>query len=113
MPGEADILRNLAAVKKRMESGLDKGLVKAVEMIADYARTHHKYTKRSGDTEATTEGGMYERTAEKLVAIVTAGMDYDVFLERARKGAWAFLWPAVLDKKGDVLKIIAEEARRH
>lgn len=112
MPGEADVLRNLAAAKRLMEAGMDKGLSKAAEMIAEHAKTHHKYTRRSGDTEESTVGGMHQRTADKLIAVVSAGMDYDVFLEKARNGTWAFIWPAVMDKKDDVLRIIADEAKQ-
>lgn len=95
-------------VQKLQIAGMTHGMQQAMELIAYYARTEHLYTRRTGLTEQTTEGGLYEATAQKVVGVVSAGMQYDRFLELARSGQWAFLWPALMQHEGEVLHLIAE-----
>ena len=109
MPSSAEkVIRRAREVQHLQIAGMTHGLEKAMELIAYYARNEHKYTRRTGRTEQTTEGGIYEATAAKVVGIVSAAMSYDEFLEAAREGRWAFLWPAMLQHKEEVLALIVQ-----
>ena len=108
MPGAAKVVARAREVQLLQIAGLSRGMEKAMELIAYYARTEHTYTRRTGLTEQTTEGGLYEATAAKIVGVVSASMSYDAFLEAAREGRWAFLWPALLAHQEEVLALLAE-----
>ncbi len=108
MPGDAKVVARAREVQLLQIAGLSRGMEKAMELIAYYARAEHTYTRRTGLTEQTTEGGLYEATAAKIVGVVSASMSYDAFLEAAREGRWAFLWPALLAHQEEVLALLAE-----
>ena len=105
--GVDKIIARAREVQKLQIAGLTHGLEQAMELIAYYARTEHLYTRRTGLTEQTTVGGIYEATAAKVVGIVSASMSYDEFLEAAREGKWAFLWPAMMAHREEILALIA------
>lgn len=108
MPGADRVIARAREVQKLQAAGMTHGMGKAMELVAYYARTEHLYTRRTGLTELTTEGGLYEATAQKVVGVVSAGMSYDKWLELARGGEWSFLWPALMQHKDEVLALIAE-----
>lgn len=108
MPGAAKAVARAREVQMLQIAGLSRGMEKAMELIAYYARTEHSYTRRTGLTEQTTEGGIYESTAAKIVGVVSASMSYDVFLELCHAGKWSFLWPALLEHQEEVLALLAE-----
>ena len=64
------------------------GVLEAAEVIAtalqEYAKTHHLWTPRTGDTTRSTRGRVAMQTREYVLISLTAGMDYDVMLELAR-----------------------------
>jgi hypothetical protein len=77
-----------------------------------YAKTHHAWRRDSGFTDGSTQGTP-ERLSEYVFdTILSAGMDYDIFLELARQGKWAWLWPAMDACKGDIVTILKRELRR-
>lgn len=80
---------------------------RAMEEIAaileGYAKTHHDWIPRTGDTDVSTRGFINEVTPKMISVALTAGMDYDVFLELAHEGKWAWLWPAV-EENLDLIK---------
>lgn len=108
MPGANKVIARAREVQKLQIAGMTHGMQQAMELIAYYARTEHLYTRRSGNTEMTTEGGLYEATAQKVVGVVSAGMSYDKWLSLIRNGQWSFLWPAMLNHKEEILQIIVD-----
>lgn len=126
----AAILARLDAAKKEMRADMERGLDKMCAAVGEYAKDHHTYVKRSGDTEASTKGGALPEQPDpnKIVGVITAGMPYDEFLETTRKSgsgageaigegryireAYAFITPALTAKQGDMLKILADEAKK-
>ncbi len=109
MASSADkVIARARAVQMTQIAGMTRGMQQAMELVAYYARTEHLYTRRTGNTELTTEGGLYEATAQKVVGVVSAGMSYDVFLSLVRAGKWSFLWPAMMAHKDEILQIIVD-----
>lgn len=94
--GQAEVERNL---EKWYRDGIMRRCAEVMEEIAvileDYAKTHHGWKPRTGATDVSTRGFISEVTPMMITAVLTAGMEYDVFLELARSGKWAWLWPAV------------------
>lgn len=65
------------------------------------------YWDETGDTTRSIKGEVVEVSAELVRGVLSAGMDYDIYLELAREGKWAFLWPTIVAHKDDIEKIIA------
>ncbi len=95
-------------VQRLQVASLTAAMQHAMEMVAWYANSEHSYTRRTGETEATTVGGVREATAEKIVGVVSSGMDYDVFLSLIKDGKWSYLWPAMLAHQEEVMAILGE-----
>ena len=105
--GFDDVRRNMEEVlrnqmRKKAESAMDE----VGHYLANYAKDNHLWTPRTGDTDRSTVGGLYESTAEYVRAVLSAGMTYDVFLELAREGRWAWLNPAVEANQSAINSII-------
>jgi hypothetical protein len=94
--GDAEVLEKL---QRWYADGIRKKARIAMENISaileGYAKTHHPWTPRTGATDASTVGTIDEVTERMIGVVLTAGMNYDVFLELAREGRWAWLWPAI------------------
>ncbi len=94
-------LEGLAVVFDHLDAyveGLrENALIAAGEIAAvleAYAKREHPWTTRSGATAASILGTVIE--GQDVIDIyLSAGMDYDVFLELAHSGRWAWLWPAI------------------
>mgnify|MGYP007112932799 CR=1 FL=1 len=95
LTGLDDVQRNL----ERYYQGTLKRAAIAMEEIAalleGYAKANHPWKPKSGATDVSTKGFIAEATPLVITAVLSAGMEYDVFLELARSGKWAWLWPAV------------------
>lgn len=63
--------------------------------LAEYAKSNHPWEGETGGTEASVRGFVEEAGPGVITAVVTAGAGYNAFLELARSGKWAWLWPAV------------------
>jgi hypothetical protein len=127
-----DALARLADAEVLMRRKMERGWGKAMEEVARYAKEHHKFVNRSGETEASIEGGILDTQPDptKIVGVVTAS-HAAIFLETTRGGKkgteekgepigdglfirknWAFLSTAIDAMQGEVLKIAADEAKK-
>ena len=77
-----------------------------------YAKGNHPWSVRTGNTNQSTKGTVVEPEENILEIVLSAGMDYDVFLELAREGKWAWLWPAIIANEDRIRLIFAEELRK-
>jgi hypothetical protein len=75
-------------------------------LLGSYARAHHPWTPQTGNTDTSTRAAIVKADETEIVVALTAGMDYDVFLELAREGRWSWLWPAMLDNQERILQIL-------
>jgi hypothetical protein len=74
--------------------------------LEGWAKAEHSYTDRTSNTTNSIRGFVAEATPQMVRGVLSAGMEYDVFLELARGGKWAFLLPVLERHKGDIEKII-------
>lgn len=90
----------------------EDGVLEAAEVIAtvlqEYAKAHHLWQPRTGDTTRSTRGRVAMQTREYVLISLTAGMDYDVMLELARNGKWAWLYPAVMALREEIVRIMGQ-----
>lgn len=118
--GIETIVKNLEALEGRFLEATVKAAEEIAHFLANDAKVNHGDTPRAagwvypgggikrrwrpagkgygdvtGHTTQSISGDVVEITREYVMLALSAGMDYDVFLEKARQGKWAFLWPAV------------------
>lgn len=77
--------------------------------LEQHAKEHHKWQRDTGMTDATTRGEIAEATRDHILIALSAGMDYDVFLELAKEGKWAWLWPTMVEMEGEIMQILRKE----
>ncbi len=94
---------DLYAEGMRANALIAAGEIAAV--LEAYAKSHHPWTPRTGATDASTAGTVIDG-GEIIDIYLSAGMDYDVFLELAREGKWAWLWPALTANAGRIKTIL-------
>jgi hypothetical protein len=82
----------------------------AEEMQA-YAKEHHPWKNRTGDTELTTEATA-DMDDEGVFITLTAGTSYAIFLETLQNGKWSWLWPAAQNMAPRILEIWQEHIER-
>lgn len=92
--GVGDVQRHLEAYAEGLKSNALLAASEIAAVLKSYAIANHPWQVRTGDTNRTTQGTVID--AGSIIDIyVSAGMDYDVFLELSRNGKWAWLWPAI------------------
>ncbi len=94
--------------------GLKVNALKAGNEIAQllevYAKQNHPWKDDTGDTRASIRGEIVEFTDQLVQIAVSAGMDYDVYLELYHNGRWSWLLPAVLANESKIMDIIKKHA---
>lgn len=103
--GFNEVYHALDALEQSIHAAAESAMDEAGHLLANYAKTNHLWQDRTGNTTASTIGGLVESTRELVRGALSAGMDYDVFLELAREGRWAWLLPAVEANKLEILLI--------
>lgn len=106
-------ITGLSVVQRRFDfyvNGLRDGAREAAEAIAEllanYAKTHHDWQPRTSNTDNSTKGTVVEVQDEVIRIVLSAGMDYDTFLEMSRAGKWAWLFPAVVECEPQIRQIL-------
>ena len=80
-------------------------------LLESYAKANHPWKDDTGATATSIRGFISEVTPITITATLSAGMEYDVFLELARDGKWAWLWPAI-EANMDTIKAKLEGIRQ-
>jgi hypothetical protein len=105
------MLKGLDEVERNLEKWYHDGIMRKAAQVMEeiaailegYAKTHHEWHPDTGATDVSTRGFIAEVTPKMITAVLSAGMSYDVFLELARDGKWAWLWPAI-EENMDLIK---------
>jgi hypothetical protein len=85
--------------------------IEIAHYLEQYAITNHLWKVRTQATNVTTKG-TFDEVGEDLYAVVlSAGMDYDVFLELIKNGKYAWLWPAMVENEKVILDTFARHMR--
>lgn len=127
-----EIAASLTALQIRMNAAMAAAADEVAHLLENYAKEHHGTTPREagyirrpgragkvwreggigwGDVTGATQTSI-TGSSEKLYndvyrVVLSAGMSYDVFLELARNGKWAWLWPAVEANQDNIRAILA------
>lgn len=107
--GVKEVQANLEAYRKQVYQKAENAAGKIAALLEGYAKSHHPWKPQTGATDVSTVG-TWEQVGEEVFRVVlSAGMEYDVFLESARQGRWAWLWPAVDENRDEIKRIWVEE----
>jgi len=107
--GDEEVQRNLDRWYSGAMAILRTTMDEIGAILEGYAKSHHLWTPRTGATDVSTRGRIGEATENFITVYLSAGMDYDVFLELAREGKWSWLYPAVV-ANSDLIKHKLEQA---
>ena len=69
------------------------------------------YWDLTSNTTNSIRGEVVEVTREIISGVLSAGMEYDIYLELAHNGKWAFLWPTIENHKDDIMRLIANRMK--
>lgn len=109
--GVEEINRNLS----RLESEMLRAAGDAADEIAQYLETYSKqnapFKDRTGNLRGSIDGSWEQVGKDLFRVILSAGMDYAVFVELCRDGRYAFLWPAVNESLDEIKSIWARHLR--
>ena len=77
-----------------------------LEALVGWARDEHPWKNRTGDLGRSIHAFVTEATPTHIHAELYAREYYSVFLELARDGKWAWLWPVVVNHREDMIRIL-------
>lgn len=103
------VLGNLERVGLDFVSKRHEAADEIAHLLADYAKAHHPWKPQTGATDTSTRGDIAEETREFVLIALSAGMDYDVFLELAHEGRWAWLAAAVEACRPQMMEILVRK----
>jgi hypothetical protein len=105
--GIEQVLANLDAdVQRKMKLAVD-AMETVCQLLQNYAKSEHTYTDRTANTTNSIRGFVAEITPDVIRGVLSAGMEYDVFLELARDGKWAFLLPTITKHQTEIMNTFA------
>lgn len=103
------VMRNLAVAVQSMQEAMHDAAVEIAQILQTYAKSHHLWQPVTGQTDATTTAQIVEETERHILIALSAETPWAQFLELARQGRFAWLWPAVEANRNLVMEIF----RRH
>ena len=92
--GVEQVQKNLDVVAQQVYKRAMRAMEEMAALLENYAKTHHDWKPQTGATDVSTKATV-EAAGDFITIYLSAGMDYDVFLELAREGKWSWLFPAV------------------
>lgn len=101
------VLRNLAAAERGFIQRASRAAAEIAAVLEAHAKTNHPWTRDTGATDASTIGTWEAVRTDLIEIVLAAGMDYDVFLELARSGQWAWLWPTLEANRDEIMSILS------
>ncbi len=104
--GTKEVQAKLEATLAAMLVKLKGAAVEICDLLKSVGVQNHPWQNRTGDTEASIDSQVVEEAVDHLVLALSAGMPYDVFVELARDGQWAWLWPAIQANQGAIMDIL-------
>ncbi len=95
MPNDVQFVDRLPDFERLLGERLRRAAADVALLLESYAKTHHDWVRRTGFTDASTMGTWAEAGQAGVDIVLSAGMDYDVYLELHDDGRWAWLRPAI------------------
>jgi len=107
--GIGDILSGFDRFAGGVHSGVETCIKIVVAALEGWAKAEHGYTDRTTNLTNSIKGLVGQVSPTEATGYLTATMEYAIFVELARNGKWAFLWPVIERHRADILEIISEQ----
>lgn len=106
LDGADNVIRNCRAMEGRFKERAVTAAREVAAYLEGWAKTHHLWVRQSGMTDATTRGSLETIAPDIVTLVLSAGMEYDVYLELAHGGRYKWLRPAVEDNRDAIREIV-------
>lgn len=104
--GLREVRRNIELLYAGERKAIVDAFKEIASLLSDWAKTHHEWMPRTGNTDASTRAEIVKAGVDEMVLELSAGMEYDQFLELAHSGRWAWLWPAMTANQERIFAIL-------
>jgi hypothetical protein len=104
--GMAAVLMGLDGYVKGTQANVIAAGNEIADLLEAYAKDNHPWKDETGDTRESIRATIVEMNDKFVDVLLTAGTPYSVFLELAHSGKWAWLWPAVLANRKNIMDIL-------
>lgn len=99
MKGIDQIQRNLSKLESRLHQQAGLAADEIAQYLESYSKQNAPFTDRSTNLRGSIDGDWERVRIDLYRVILSAGMDYAIFVELVRDGKYAFLWPAIVDSQ--------------
>lgn len=106
--GVGEVLAAFDGFARGLEGRIELCIQTIVGALEGWAKSEHSYTDRTTNLTNSIKGLVGEVSSTGATGYLTATMEYAVFVELARDGKWAFLWPVIERHREDIMKIIEQ-----
>ena len=110
--GISEMAAQIGLMREQIEKAVERASIQIAGVLEAYAKGNHPWEVDTGNTNQSTIGTSVQIEPLIYEAILSAGMDYDVDLELAKNGRFAWLWPAILANQEQIQNIFSEEMSR-
>ena len=101
------VLLNLSQWEGKVEGAAETAMEELMRRLEDWAKTEHAWVTGRPHTEGTIQGLVTEVTSSLITGMLSADMDAGLWLELARGGKWAWLWPVIVNHQADIMQILS------
>jgi hypothetical protein len=112
--GVDKVLANLDKWVKERQALAELAMNEVMAALEGWAKSEHKWGnpysagyKPTGALANSIRGEVTEATQAIVRGVLSASMEYAIFLEMAHNGKWAWLWPVIINHEQEILKILA------
>jgi hypothetical protein len=104
--GLNQILARLDSHLAAVITGCSAAMVEITALLETAAKTDHPYQDDTGNLTGSIRGYVAEVTPTLIKGVLSASMEYAVFVELAHGGKYAFLLPVIEKHEKDIMAIL-------
>jgi len=105
LEGMEEVKRNLRRLADEMMERARQAADEIATLLESWAKTNAPFKDRTGNLRQSIAGSWAQVGRDILRVVLSAGMEYAVFVELLHQGRYAYLWPAVAANQERILHI--------
>lgn len=100
------VLMNLSKWEDKVELSADTAMHELMQQMEGWAKEEHAWVVGRPHTEGSIQGLVTTVGPSIITGTLSVDMDAGLWLEMARDGKWAWLWPVVMNHRADIMRIL-------
>lgn len=104
----SEVMANMTKLKARLSTGLTMITATMATKMETWAKENARWTDRTGNARQSLKGRSYWEDANHIVAQLSHGVDYGIWLELANQKKYAILEDSIEAHKDEILRAWAE-----